>query len=154
MRVCTEVGGVTGSPSSGTSTRRRVCTVVGSSVAALLGGCAAPVDSGTETPAAETTVTVRIRNRDDVPRQYVVVVRRGESVTNEFSGVLPPGREQAVEMVATFRTSADQHQVTVSTEAGQTGRTWDPTECPAFVVDAYVENGRPGFDASCTASGE
>ncbi len=139
------------SPAPVTSTRRHACTVVGTAVATLFGGCTAPVDGGPETPAAEATVTVRIRNRDDVPRQYEVVVRQGESVTNEFSGVLSPDREQAVEMVATSRPTTDQHQIAVGTDAGQIGRTWDPTECSAFVVDAYVENGRPGFDASCAA---
>jgi hypothetical protein len=134
-------------------TRRRLLANVG--VAAALGGCLTPTGSetSTPTPAPEATVTVRIENRDDVERAYEVVVRQGSSVTNEFSGVLPADQSQAVEMVATFRATTEQHQVTVDTDAGQVGRTWDPTECTDFVVDAYVANGEPGFETRCRDAG-
>lgn len=139
------------SPLAGVRSRRQFVTALGATGLTLLGGCAAPTDSETLPP--EATVTVRIRNRDDVPRQYAVVVRQGGQTRNEFSGELPADQEQFVEMVATFRPTAEQHEVTINTDAGQVGRTWDPTECSSLVVDAYVEDGRPGFDARCD-SGE
>lgn len=134
-------------------TRRQFLTAATAGVVSALGGCLTPTGSETPTPTPEATVTVRIRNRDDVERAYEVVVRQGSSVTNEFSGVLPADPAQAVEMVATFRATTEQHQVTVSTDAGQVGRTWDPTECSDFVVDAHVENGEPGFEARCRDAG-
>lgn len=130
-------------------TRRRLLSGGGAVGLALLGGCAAPTDS--EPTPTEATVTVRLRNRDDVSRSYEVVVRQGGDVTNQFTGVLPADTEQAVEMVAYVRPTTAQHEVAISTDAGQRGRTWDPTECSAFVVDAYVEDGEPGFDASCAS---
>lgn len=78
-----------------------------------------------------------------------MVVRGGDDVTAEFSGVLPADREQRVEMVATLRATGDQHEVVVATEGGRRGRTWDPTDCRELVVDAYVEGGEPGFTTAC-----
>ncbi|WP_152041849.1 hypothetical protein [Salinigranum salinum] len=136
-------------PVTATWTRRRVLASASVGTATVLAGCSTIGESATPTPVAEATVTVRISNRDGVERPYEVVVRQGSSVTNEFSGVLPADPEQSVEMVATFRASAEQHQVTVSTDAGQVGRTWEPSECPDFVVDVSVENGRPAFETEC-----
>lgn len=129
-------------------TRRAFVRYLGLCTAAMLSGCSSGGGRSTPVPA-EATVTVRIRNRDAIRREYRVVVRQGDAVTNEFSGVLPAD-QQSVEMVATFRpTAGEGYEIAVETPAGRQGRTWDPTECPDFLVDAYVENGSPGFDATC-----
>lgn len=100
-------------------------------------------------PEPDGTVTVRIRNRDDQEREYEVVVNQGDSLTDSFSGVLPPNQEQYLEMVATFRITDEQYDFSIDTAGGQRGQTWDPTECDDFLVDAFVEGGEPGFDAGC-----
>ncbi|WP_380678806.1 hypothetical protein [Salinigranum sp. GCM10025319] len=82
-------------------------------------------------------------------REYEVIVNQGDSVTDSFSGVLPAGQEQSVEMTATVRATDEQHDVSISSAGGQVGRTWDPTECRAMVVDAVIENGEPAFTAEC-----
>ena len=131
-----------------TATRRAVVALAGVGIGTGLAGCSS--GDGDSTPTAnEATVTVRIRNRDGVQREYRVAVRQGGDVTNEFSGTLPADQEQFVEMVATFRPTDERHEVSVGTDGGQQGRTWDPTECRDFLVDAYVEDGTPGFDAEC-----
>lgn len=136
---------------AGFATRRRILAALGVGSVTALAGC----PSGSETPTPrpeEATVTVRLRNRDDQQREYEVVVNQGESVTDSFSGVLPADQEQYVEMVATFRATDEQHDFTISSEGGQRGRTWDPTECGDFLVDAYIENGEPGFEAECRSN--
>jgi hypothetical protein len=79
-------------------------------------------DGASTTRAPESTVTGRLRNRDDERREYEVVVNQGESVTDSFSGVLPADQEQYVEMVATFRATDEQHDLTISVAGGQRGR--------------------------------
>lgn len=138
-----------GRPESARSTRRRFLAAAGAGLGAALAGCSSDDGAATTTRAPEATVTVRLRNRDDEPREYEVVVNQGESVTDSFSGVLPADPEQYVEMVATFRATDEQHDFTISTPGGQRGRTWDATECGDFLVDAYVEDGEPGFEAEC-----
>jgi len=140
----------TAGPSAGSApTRRRFLAAAGVGVGTALAGCATTTETETTTRAPEATVTVRLRNRDDEPREYEVVVNQGESVTDSFSGVLPADLEQYVEMVATFRATDEQHDFTISTPGGQRGRTWDATECGDFVVDAYIEDGEPGFETEC-----
>jgi len=139
----------TGPPESAFGARRRFLAAAGIGLGSALAGCATTTETETTTRAPEATVTVRLRNRDDEPREYEVVVNQGESVTDSFSGVLPADPEQHVEMVATFRATDEQHDFTISTPGGQRGRTWDATECGDFVVDAYVEDGEPGFEAEC-----
>lgn len=130
------------------ASRRRFLATVGVGIGVGLAGCSS--DAGTPTPRPEeATVTVRLRNRDDEKREYEVVVSQGESVRDSFSGVLPADGEQYVEMTATVRATEEQHQFTISTAGGQRGRTWDPTECGDLLVEAFVENGEPGFDAEC-----
>lgn len=130
------------------STRRRVLAGVCVGVSGVLSGCATRSDVSTPTPD-EGSITVRLRNRDSVARPYEVVVRQGETLRNEFSGVLPGDRDQPIEMVATFRITDDQYDFRISTDAGQRGRTWEPAECGAFLVEAFVEAGDPGFETSC-----
>lgn len=132
--------------SSGSS-RRRILTLTGIGLGTALAGCtSAP---GTVPDAGEATITVRLRNRDDVQREYEVVARQGDAVTDSFSGVLPPDATQPVEMVATFRLTDAQYEFTINTSGGQRGRTWDPGACSDFLVDAFIEDGEPGFDAEC-----
>jgi hypothetical protein len=97
------------------------------------------------------TVTVRLTNRDDVAREYEVVVRFGEGVTDRFAGVLPADTDEVVEMIATGRptNATDTAEFSVRTAAGRRGRTWDPTECPALLVEAFVADGRPEFETTC-----
>jgi type IV pilus biogenesis protein CpaD/CtpE len=131
-----------------TATRRRVLALASVGVGASLAGCASGSDQSTPRPP-EATVTVRLRNRDDQPREYEVVVTQGDSLTDSFSGVLPADQSQSVEMVATVRATDEQHEFSIATAGGQRGRTWDPTECDDFLVDAFVEGGEPGFEATC-----
>ncbi|SFH03194.1 hypothetical protein SAMN04488063_3635 [Halopelagius inordinatus] len=131
--------------------RRRLLAAVGVAVGTGLAGCSS--DANTPTPRPEeAAVTVRLRNRDDERREYEVVVSQGESVRDSFSGVLPADSEQVVEMRATVRATDEQHEFTISTSGGQRGRTWDPTECGDFLVEAFVEDGEPGFDAECRSA--
>ena len=104
-----------------------------------LAGCSGETPPASPTPAEEGTVTVRILNRDDRDREFEVVVNQGESLTDSFSGVLPAGQTEPIEMVATFRITDEQHDFAISTPGGQRGRTWDPTECGDFLVEAFVE---------------
>lgn len=113
-----------------------------------LAGCSGTSETPTPRPE-EATVTVQMENRDDQPREFEVVVNQGESLTDSFSGVLPANQDEAIEMVATFRATDEQHDFTITTAGGQRGRTWDPTECGDFLVDGFVENGEPGFDTQC-----
>lgn len=136
---------------SGRPTRRQLITVGGGAVMAALAGCSSSSETPTPRPE-EATVTVQIRNRDDQPRAFEVTVNQGESVTDSFSGVLPADESQPVEMVATFRATEKQHDFTIATERGQQGRTWDPTECGDFFVDAFVEDGSPGFETACRST--
>ncbi|MFC6835424.1 hypothetical protein [Halomarina ordinaria] len=126
-------------------TRRRFVALVGVGLGAALAGCTGDGNSSPE----EATVTVRLRNRDDTERAYRVVVRRGESATNEFSGRLPARSNDDVEMVATFRPAGDRAEVSVETDAAQRGQTWDPTECRDYLVEAFVEDGEPELDGGC-----
>lgn len=128
--------------------------VAGVGLASLSAGCAG--DDGTTTPTFdEGTVTIRLTNRDTVERPYEVVVRQGDTLKDSFSGVLPADQAQPIKMIATFPISNAQHEFHISTEAGQRGRTWDPTECQHLVVDAYVQNGEPNFNTRCGSdSGE
>lgn len=130
----------------GVGTRRRFLALTGVGLATGLAGCSAN-DGGTTTTPEEVTVTIALHNRDEVEREFEVVVRQGTSVRDEFSGVLPA--DQRVEMVATVRATDEQHEFTISSAGGQRGRTWDPTECSAFVVDAVIRDGEPEFEAAC-----
>ena len=127
-------------------TRRRMLALGATGTPVALAGCGSASETPTPRPA-EATVTIRLGNRDDQPRAYEVVVNQGESLTDSFSGVVPP--DQSVEMVATFRASDEQHDFTISTTGGQRGRTWEPTECDEFFVDAFIEDGSPGFETEC-----
>jgi hypothetical protein len=51
-------------------------------------GCLSGDSDSTPTPP-EVTVTVRLRNLDAAPREFSVVVRQGDAVSDEFSGILP-----------------------------------------------------------------
>lgn len=133
---------------SGGETRRAFLATASFGLGTALAGCSSD-DAGSTPSTAEATATVRIRNRDAVARSYEVTARHGDGLTNEFSGVLPADQDGPVEMVATFRPTDGQHDVSISSDGGQTGRTWDPSDCPDFLVDAYVEDGDPGFDAEC-----
>lgn len=133
---------------SGVVSRRRVLSTVGVGVGTALAGCSSR--TGTPTPQpAEATLTIRLRNRDDQPRDFEVRVTQGGSVTESFSGTLPADEVQSVEMVATFRATEEQHEFSINTAGGQRGRTWEPTDCGDFVVDAFVEGGEPGFETEC-----
>ena len=129
--------------------RRRTLAALGTAVAAGLAGCSTDEPASPTTPPPEGTVTVRLGNRDDQDREYAVVVNQGDSLTDSFSGVLPANRQEAVEMVATFRITDEQYDFTISTPGGQRGRTWDPTECDDFLVEGFIEGGEPDFDAGC-----
>lgn len=133
---------------SDSASRRRVLATMGVGLGAGLAGCSSDANTPTPRPA-EATVTIRLRNRDDEAREYEVVVSQGESVRDSFSGVLPADSEQVVEMTATVRATDERHEFTVSTAGGQRGRTWDPTECGDLLVEAFVEDGEPGFDVEC-----
>lgn len=132
----------------GTVTRRRLLAVAGGTAAAsTLAGCqSASTPTETERPP-EGTVTITLANRDDAERPYEVAVNQGEELTDSFSGVLPS--EASVQMVATFRVTDAQYDFTINVDGAQRGRTWDPTECAEFVVDATVENAEPRFEARC-----
>lgn len=142
--------------------RRRFLSLTGVGLGAALAGCSSVTDGGdgdgngdgeddTETTTAtpEASVTVRLRNRDDADREYEVVVRQGEDVTNSFAGVLPANREQWVQMVATFRPTDERHELAINVGGSQRGTTWDPTDCDDYLVEATVEAGDPEFEAQC-----
>lgn len=137
----------TATANSRTTTRRQVLAAVGVGIGASLAGCISESDQSTPRPP-EATVTVRLRNRDDQPREFEVIVTQSDSLSDSFSGVLPAG-SQAVEMIATVRATDEQHEFSITTAGGQRGGTWDPTECGDFIVDAYVEGGDPGFETAC-----
>lgn len=128
-------------------TRRRFLALSGLAIGGLSGclGRRPP----TERPSREATLTVRLTNRDDVARSFEVIARQGDSVTDSFSGTLPPSTDQPVVMVATFRITDDQYQFSIATDDGQRGRTWDPSECADFLVEAAIENTEPTFEAHC-----
>jgi hypothetical protein len=65
--------------------RRRVIALAGIGIGASLAGCGTRSDRSTPRPP-EATVTVRLRNRDDQPREYEVVVNQGGSLTDSVSG--------------------------------------------------------------------
>lgn len=132
-------------------TRRRVLALGATGAVVALSGCGSTSEPPTPLPP-EATVTIQLRNRDDQPREYKIVVNQGESVTDSFSGVLPADQSEPVEMVATFRASNEQHDFSINTAGGQSGRTWDPTECDAFFIDAFIENGSPGFETQCRSN--
>lgn len=130
----------------GPRTRRRFLALAGIGLGPAVAGCSSPGADRTTTPG-EATATIRLRNRDEAARTYEVVVRQGESLRDEFSGVIPAG--QRIKMVATVRATEEQHDFSISSEGGQRGRTWDPTECADFVVDAAIRNGEPEFETTC-----
>lgn len=126
-------------------------TVGASGVMAVLAGCGSASDTPTPRPE-EATVTVQLRNRDDEPREFEVIVNQGTSVTDTLSGALPAAPAQPVRLVATFRATDEQHEFRITTINGQSGQTWDPTECDAFFVDGFIENGSPGFETQCQSN--
>lgn len=127
--------------------RRAVLSTVGTGVGVALAGCSSETDR--QEPPPEATITVQLRNRDDEPREFDVVVNQGESLTDSFSGTLPANLEEPIEMIATFRATDEQHDFTISTAGGQRGQTWDPRECGDFLVAAFIENEEPEFTAEC-----
>ena len=132
--------------------RRRFLATLGAGATAGLAGCSGETPPASPLPSAEGTLTVRIRNRDDRDREFEVVVNQGDSLTDSFSGVLPANQTEPIEMAATFRIADEQYDFTISTPGGQRGRTWDPSECGDFLVEAFVEDAEPGFDADCRTS--
>lgn len=96
-------------------------------------------------------MTVELRNRDSVAREFEVMVSGGERTTDRFSGVLPADSEQPVRMVATLRVGPGQYDLSIQSAGGQVGRTWDPTECRDLLVEASIEDGDPSFEAICQA---
>ncbi|MFC7135864.1 hypothetical protein ACFQRB_03275 [Halobaculum litoreum] len=132
-------------------TRRAALALGGSALAAGLAGCVTTPPTAGSPPEAQ--VTVRLTNRDDAERAFEVVVRGSDTVTDRFSGTLPADASQRVELIATFRVGDGPAEFSVETAGGRTGRTWDPVECPAFRVDAAVDDGTPTFEATCDGNG-
>ena len=131
--------------------RRRFLAALGAGATAALAGCSGDVPPASPAPSDEGRVTVRISNRDDRDRKFEVAANRGDSLTDSFSGVLPAGQTEPIELVATFRITDEQYDFAISTPGGRRGRTWDPTECADLLVEAFVEDGEPSFDADCRA---
>jgi hypothetical protein len=135
-------------PRRPSGTRRQLLAGVGVCASGILAGCATRRGASTP-PPEEGTITIRLRNRDSVPRPFEVVVQQGDTLRDEFSGTLPADQTDPIEMVATVRITDAQYDFRISTDAGQRGRTWEPTECDAFLVEAYVDAGDPGFEPGC-----
>lgn len=136
---------------TGECSRRRFLATACAGLGTLLAGCSA--ETGTPTPQPEeATITIRLQNRDDQPREFDVVVNQGGTLTNSFSGTLSANGDDPIRMQATVRATTEQHDFTISAPNGQRGRTWDPTECAAFVVNASIENGEPAFETECSTS--
>ena len=133
-----------------TPSRRRLLALAVAGVAAALAGCQTGSSTTQTERPPEGTVTVTLANRDDENRPYEVEVNQGEELTDSVSGVLPSG--QSVKMVATFRVTDAQYDFTVNVDGAQRGRTWDPTECDDFVVDATIQNEEPQFETRCASA--
>jgi hypothetical protein len=127
--------------------RRRYLSTAGVGTGVGLAGCTS--NGPPEADAEEGTVTVRLRNRDDRPRAYEVVVNQGESLRDSFEGVLPANQTEPIEMVATFRVTDEQYEFSIDADGGRRGRTWDPRECADFLVEASIADGTPEFDTAC-----
>lgn len=133
------------------TSRRRLLATACTGLGALFAGCSTETTTPTPQPE-EATITIRLQNRDDQPREFDVVVNQGATLTDSFSGTLPANQDDPIRMVATVRVTTEQYDFTISAPNGQRGRTWDPTECGEFVVDASIENGEPGFETECLSS--
>lgn len=128
--------------------RRQLIGAAGLCAGLSLAGCAMEEEEPDDEPE-EVTVQITLENRDIVERSFAIEVSREDEVVSESEGVLQAGPDSETETSWTGELVAEEHRVTVSSEGGQRGYSWEPTECPELFVNAWIDSGDPRLDTQC-----